>query len=206
MNLEKTKGGWKMKKVLFMGSVVFVLCSMSCALCLFATEPGSTGANFLKIGVGARPIAMGEAGIAVVDDVNTIYWNPAGLGNLNRKEIAFMHNEWIDGINHDFLAFAYPLKYGRTLGASINFLSMSDMEGYDEDGNAIGGVGASDLALVLSYGEKDLDKRLNLLDLGISAGASLKLIRQQLDDESAIAFALDMGFLYSFLERSNPHS
>ena len=40
---------------------------------------GTTGAQFLKIGTGARPVAMGYAFSAVADDLNALYWNPAGL-------------------------------------------------------------------------------------------------------------------------------
>ena len=41
---------------------------------------GTTAANFLEIGIGSGPSAMGEAYVAVANDVSSIYWNPAGLG------------------------------------------------------------------------------------------------------------------------------
>ena len=43
-------------------------------------QPGTAGFQFLKLGVGARPVAMGSAYTAVADDANALFWNPAGLG------------------------------------------------------------------------------------------------------------------------------
>ena len=44
---------------------------------------GTTAANFLEIGIGSRPNAMGEAYVAIASDLTSIYWNPAGLANVN---------------------------------------------------------------------------------------------------------------------------
>ena len=50
----------------------------------------NTGANFLKIGVGARAIGMGSAYTAVANDATAIYWNSAGLSRLSKRELSFM--------------------------------------------------------------------------------------------------------------------
>ena len=53
------------------------------------TQLGSSIANFLKIGVGARPVAMGEAFTALSDDISTVYWNQGGLGALRGNQVMF---------------------------------------------------------------------------------------------------------------------
>ncbi|MGA1823060.1 MAG: hypothetical protein ACMUIP_00260 [bacterium] len=65
--------------------------------------------------VGARPMAMGGAFIAIADDVNAVYWNPAGLSQLQQKEVTFTRTIFNrDNYNYDdFLAFALPIKKGR---------------------------------------------------------------------------------------------
>ena len=45
---------------------------------------GTSAGNFLKIGVGARAVGMGEAFVAVANDPSTIYWNPAGVASTGR--------------------------------------------------------------------------------------------------------------------------
>ena len=41
------------------------------------SKTGTTAAQFLKIGIGARALAMGGAYSAVSDDATALYWNPA---------------------------------------------------------------------------------------------------------------------------------
>ena len=64
-------------------------------------DAGKAGAQFLKIGVGARAIGMGEAYGAVSNDANAVYWNPAGLNQLESKEVSFMHAVWLEAINYE---------------------------------------------------------------------------------------------------------
>src|SRR5436189_231977 len=67
-------------------------------------DVGSSGAAFLKVGPGARQGAMGEAFAGTADDVYSIYYNPAGLGNLSKVEAAGMHDQQFQGINSEFAA------------------------------------------------------------------------------------------------------
>ena len=67
--------------------------------------PGTTGADFLKIGVGARQAAMGNAFAGVADDATAIYWNPGGLGFADRWNITMSGNRWLfDTWHGSFLA------------------------------------------------------------------------------------------------------
>ena len=56
---------------------------------------GISTAQFLKIGVGGRASAMGDAFVAVANDVSALYWNPAGLTQFQDNQIIFSHNEWV---------------------------------------------------------------------------------------------------------------
>jgi hypothetical protein len=67
--------------------------------------------EFLYLGVGARPLAMGGAYIAAEGDAFSSYYNPAGLANLNNFQAAFMHSETFGSLlNHDY--FSLARKYG----------------------------------------------------------------------------------------------
>ena len=56
---------------------------------------GTRAMTFLKIGIGAEGISMGEAQVAHSNDLYATFWNPAGLANVKQQQFGFMHNEWL---------------------------------------------------------------------------------------------------------------
>lgn len=150
---------------------------------------GSTGAAFLKLGVGARPIGMGSAFVAVADDANAIYWNPAGLAGLEKREISAMHTEWITDIRYDFLGYVHPTSKLGTFAGSFSYLSMGEMERRGENREKLsGGFTAYDLAVALSY-SRELSQSMNL-------GVNIRFIQQKIEDEDAYGIAFDLGGIY----------
>src|SRR5262245_8506075 len=55
---------------------------------------GTSSGTFLRIGVGARAVAMGESFVAVANDPSAIFWNPAGLASLQRNEVGLSYVQW----------------------------------------------------------------------------------------------------------------
>jgi len=153
---------------------------------------GTTGATFLKIEAGARPVAMGGAFVAVADDANTTYWNPAGLATLTGREITAMHNEWLEDIRYEFLGYAQPIesaKGSQGFGVSAMCLYTSGMESRTtETLEPEGTFGAYDIAVAGAYG-------LRVSEV-VSIGANLKVIHQRIEDEIAWSGAIDLGLLY----------
>ncbi|MBV9080591.1 MAG: PorV/PorQ family protein [Elusimicrobia bacterium] len=154
----------------------------------FATNSkvGTSGAQFLKIGAGARPTAMGEAYTAVSDDVNAVYFNPAGLATLERPEITAMHTQWFQGIDYNFGAFAHPGAHG-TLAVSACTLQTDAIDKRAADESALGTFTDLDAAYALSYAGKINDLT--------SVGATARYIRQQIDSEIASTVGGDLGLL-----------
>lgn len=80
-------------------------------------------AAFNDIITGARPQGMGGAFVAVADDANALYWNPAGLTQLDSAEVTFMHANEFDvsvgpALLTDFVGFVnWPMQFG-TIGVS----------------------------------------------------------------------------------------
>src|SRR5436190_674695 len=77
---------------------------------------GTSSATFLRIGVGARAVGMGETFVAVANDPSAIFWNPAGLASLQRRELAISHVEWPADIHYEHLTLILP---SRRLGGPI---------------------------------------------------------------------------------------
>src|ERR1043166_3350945 len=79
---------------------------------------GAARAAFNDIVTGARPQGMGGAFVAVADDANALYWNPAGLTQLDSAEATFMHSNDYDitvgpQLNTDYVGFVnWPMDFG----------------------------------------------------------------------------------------------
>src|SRR5436309_2306797 len=110
-----------MKKFLVLAQLIVLL---TLGLSEAGNSPGTSGAPFLRIGVGARASGMGEAFTAVADDVSTIFWNPAGLANFKGREFLFMHNLWAPETSLEYVAYAQPIKDFGTLSGSLTYLWM----------------------------------------------------------------------------------
>ena len=153
---------------------------------------GTRAMSFLKIGVGAEAMSMGESQVAATDDLYASYWNPAGLAQLQQPQLALMHNEWFAGINHEFVGFALPLKGVGTVGASASYLSFGELQGRDREGNETTIFRPYDLALILSYARG--------FGSSLAFGMNAKFLREQIADETGSGIAFDLGGLYNFPE------
>ena len=153
---------------------------------------GTRAMTFLKIGVGAEAMSMGESQVAATDDLYASYWNPAGLTRLQKPQIALMHNEWFAGINHEFVGFAVPLGNVGTVGVSSSYLSFGELQGRDRDGNETTIFRPYDLAVILSYARS--------FGSALAFGTNAKFLREQIADETGTGIAFDFGALYNFSE------
>ena len=96
-------------------------------------QAGAALADFRHAGVGARPKAMGSAFVAIADDPNATYWNPAGLTRDGRVALQAT-NAWLYGvsdIDNYYLAAKLPSYKGVHFGLSWVRLGLSDL--YSED-------------------------------------------------------------------------
>jgi hypothetical protein len=67
--------------------------------------------EFMSIGGGARPLGMGGAFVAVANDVSTVYYNPAGISGIEKRQLLGMHSERFgDLVNYNFGAYSQPSK------------------------------------------------------------------------------------------------
>lgn len=148
--------------------------------------PGTTSPDFLRIGVAPRPTAMGEAYAALADDVYAVAYNPAGLGFLQRQELAFMHHEFVSGVQQEYAAYAYPTNRLGTLALSANLLRVKPFSSFDDKDQPLGHVSAEDLAVSAAYG---------VAYRQLSIGGNAKHITSRLADSTAKTAAYDAGAL-----------
>ena len=151
---------------------------------------GISTAQFLKIGVGARATALGDAFVAISDDASALYWNAAGLAQFKDSEIIISHSAWLVDINHDFLGAVYHLDSDNTIGVSFTSLWMDKMAVTTEFAPFGTGeyFGFSDIAIGISYARQMTDQ--------FSFGGTVKYVEETLDKLSMRGIMIDLGTYY----------
>jgi hypothetical protein len=162
---------------------------MIAAIPLYAGDPGSSGGVFLKLGVDGRAIAMGEAQTGLVDNVNSLFWNPAGLDKVKGLELAFMHNFHFMDMHHDYLGIASPVGNRGTIGLAVYYWTSGTIQGMDEKALPTSEFSAWDLAAGIYYA--------NQFSPTLSVGLGLKAVMESNEEEGATAFAGDAGVQFS---------
>lgn len=155
------------------------------------TKSGTTAAQFLKIPIGARAVGMGGAYVALVKDVSSFYWNPAGLTKVGTTGAAnFSHTQWLADTQLNFAGAVVRAGNLGVIGLSFTSLSMPEMSvrtEFEPEGTGEY-FSAMDMALGLSYARTITDR--------FSFGVSMKYIREQIWHSSASAMAFDLGILF----------
>jgi hypothetical protein len=86
------------------------------------------------LGVGARAMGLSGAFVAVADDASAVYWNPAGLVQLDRPELDGMYGSYFNDKDRNlFFSFQYPLPDDIHLAISTNNLFYTDIPGSNEN-------------------------------------------------------------------------
>lgn len=181
------------KKLLAVAVVIAVGSVMSADL--FAAGAGTTGAQFLKISPGAKPMGMGGAYSAVSGDSNGIYYNPACLAGMEAKELGFTYLQHFEDTSAGVLSAVFPSGSG-AIGAGLTYLSVANIERRTADtADAIDTFGATDMMLTVAYAKKDMFME------GVYCGANLKIISQTIDVQAASSLAVDLAGLYPVSEK-----
>ena len=166
---------------------IFVLFSCINIQASFSKDDvGSTTAQFLKLGIGAKSAGMGNAVGSVYTATDSIYWNPSNLGYIEKKELSFSHTIWFEDVNYEWLAFALPTTKCGVFGFGLQYVSYGSMDKVDNTNTADGSFSPLDMAVYLSYANNY--KRLYF-------GANLKYIYSKIEN-SASAVAADLGINY----------
>ncbi len=167
---------------------------------------GTTGAQFLKIDPGARPVGMGGAYSAVVSDANTLFYNPAGIAQMENRQVSGTYLRYFQSINYGNIAGVMPSEGSSSWGMGITYLGVTDIPHrglVDTDdptgtGSPESTFGSMDTAFNLAYARQNPFP--SVLD-GLDLGAKLGVIYQTLEDKNSVTAMVDVGGFYSVNEK-----
>lgn len=166
-----------------------ILCARpSVGLEFFSDRTVATkGPELLSRNIGAGPASRGGSGVALGDDSNSLFWNPAWIQIQKRSEAVFTHENGFSGERLDSLSWVRPFwaqGRRRTWGFSAAYLSQDSFE-IKMDDQSVGQAHPYDFVAGLSYAQP----------WGKShAGVTAKYVRQELFNTQAQAVAADMGW------------
>lgn len=175
---------------LILSMILLIFCSTDLLVGQGNTDKsGTTAAQFLKIGVGARAMGVGGAFVAAANDVYSLYWNPAGITKVSRVTFAGVYTQWFADISHQFFGLVLPVNGSSAVGFHAIFLNVDPIEitTIDQPHGTGEFFDASDLAIGVSYARR----LTNLFAIGITG----KYLQQSIYNESAGTFAFDIGSL-----------
>ena len=178
--------GMKYIKSLFITFVLISFSFINAHAFLSRDDIGSTTAQFLKLGIGAKSAGMGNAVTSINNGTDAIYWNPANLSYIDKKELSFSHTIWFEDVNYEWLAFVLPTTEYGVFGAGLQYVSYGSIDRVDNTNTPDGSFSPLDMALYLSYA--------NSYD-NLNFGLNLKYIYSKIE-ESASAIGLDLGATY----------
>jgi len=147
---------------------------------------GQSSVLFLRADLGPRPSALSGAFTAIADDEHALFYNPAGLANLNYGAIGLNHVQWFEDIRMDNLTLGYNFHRRLGMAFSISHLWMPAIQGKDQ------------------YGQntEKLDVSSSIAHLGIGyrfhpaafGGLGIKYFTENLAGYRVNGIAIDAGF------------
>jgi len=154
---------------------------------LFAQSAGETGLSFLKIGFGARNIALGDIGVVSANDVTALNYNPALLSNYKTQQISLSHNKWMQDVRSELLGASFSM-FNIPFAVGINTTQISNIEIRTRPGIAQSTFNANYFFVSLSTGFEIADN--------LSVGATVKYLSENLLTDQANGTGFDFGLYY----------
>jgi len=182
--------------------------------------------EFMALGAGARALGMGGAFGAVADDASAVYWNPAGIAGIEKRQALAMHAEQFgDLVNYNFGSYVQPSTLVDPARKPAFGFALIHLGGADQAitnqlvHNDLNGDGQIDQGELVDrdgrpYDETTLPRESDNSFAGLgtfalqtgagSVGGTLKVIYQDMiAGESSMGIGIDLGYLRrDFLTRN----
>jgi len=174
-----------MKRIIL--SIIFLAFTVSA----FSQNDGAanTGLAYLKLGIGARSIAMGEAFSSLSDDGTAFIYNPARMNANENGNVTAMFNKTMLDMTTNYVGAKFRIKkFG--IGIGLLKTTISDIEVRNTPGAPLDKFNADNFSggISLSY---EVYKNL-------AVGITGKLLYEKIYIDEASGFGMDFGANYLY--------
>ena len=157
---------------------------------LAADGPGSSGASYLNLAVGAKSIAMGEVNAALVGDPLSWMSNPALMHYMEGTGAGIFHAEWIIDTKYENLGFHHRVNDLFAVTCGFVYSYQPDIQGYDEFGIETSKLKTNNYRALIGFGITPAE--------AFTAGINVKYFSEKLSEWNSDGMAIDLGALYAF--------
>jgi len=152
------------------------------------TAYGTTAAEFLLLGASARGAALGGAYSALATDISALYYNPAGVAQLDHAGAMVSTYSYVADTKYTWAGLAFPISGGsRSFGFQVGNFGFSNQPVYtvDQPDGTGGTYSVAETFAGGTYAQNFSDR--------FSAGVTAKIISDKLGEVTGSALALDFG-------------
>ena len=151
---------------------------------------GTSGAQELRIPVGAVPVALAGSSVAMGNGLENLFYNPASLASIDHSEALISYSTYLADCNVNYGAVSMPLGSQGVLAVSLKVLNIGDITVTTEDSpEGTGEILSPNFSVFgLSYGRRMTDRVL--------LGATGMFVNERVADLTAQGFAIDLGVQY----------
>src|SRR3989339_217039 len=189
----------------FLYIIIVVVITLSVLVAISAPAQAKDSLDLRVVGIGARSLGMGKAGVALADDSNAVFINPAGLAYQKNWSATCMSTKLMERVDYKLVAGTYHTDYG-TFG--IGYIGATTPGGYLTTNKA-----SMSSAVPIGYGSSQIivsyARSLNELISGtsilgdLSLGVSAKVLANNFSGYSAAASGQSCDFALLFKPRKN---
>lgn len=160
-------------------------------------ETGKAGyaGSYLKPGLGARAVGMGNAYTAIAEGAEGVFFNPAGLAIFPSREAVFTYNSLTLDRRLMGASIVTRVRNQAMLGVSWLHSSVGEVPMRDSDRNPAGNMPNGNNVFGLSFAKKFGDF--------FAAGTNLRYLHSKLEEFGAFAIAVDLGAIASYEKRGS---
>lgn len=151
---------------------------------------GTSGFQFVKIGVDPRSASMGLSNVADAKDASSLYWNPALAAQVDDTELMIGHTAYFADISMEYVGYVHKYK-SFSFGGSVQYLNSGEMEETTEFQQL--GTGRTFRTVHFAAG---LTASHRITEL-FSYGLTVKYLSERLEEIQINTAAVDFGFYYS---------
>jgi hypothetical protein len=179
-------------RLLLAGSLLVVAVLVGTAAWAQDADEGLPGDWLTRYGT-ARTVGLGGAFVASADDALGALWNPAGINHLLQNQARFETASLFGESRVNGFSFALPGSSFPSVGITVVSMNSGEFERTNELNDSLGSFSNTNTAFLLTAGKK-LSRRVSL-------GASLKMVRQSLEEFDGGGVGVDLGLLFDM----SPH-